>query len=82
MKKKKTSSRLTHFYKIDLELRQHDNTWKVYHSVEFEAEEFNDNFMRFVDKQLEGLYGIDRMVIYYDTEKNLKEMEKIYNREL
>ena len=67
---------MKHFYKIDLELRQIDNSWKVYHTVEFEWDDFNDNFKRFVDKQLEGLYGIDRMVIYYDTKKTLKGMER------
>ena len=64
------------WYKIDLELRQLDGTWMVYHSIEFEASEFNDNFERFIDKQLEGLYGIDRMVIYYNTKKTLEGMRR------
>ena len=67
---------LSHWYKIQIELLR-DGKWKVIHEVSLKSEEFNDNFERFVDKQLEGLFGIDRMVIYYDNEKNLKEMEEI-----
>lgn len=67
---------MNHWYKIQIEVKEGDN-WKVVHEVPFEWNDFNDDFRRFIDKQLEGLYGIDRMVIYYDTERNLQEMEKI-----
>ena len=68
---------MKHWYKIDLELKQLDGTWKVYHSFDLEWDDFNDDFKRTIDRMLEGLYGIDRMVIYYDTERNLKKMEEI-----
>ncbi len=70
------SEKLSHWYKIQIELKTGEE-WKVIHEVEFKWDDFNDNFKRFIDKQLEGLYGVDRMVIYYDTERNLKEMKKI-----
>ena len=76
-KNRGVSMKLNHWYKIHIELRQIDGSYKVIHEVSLRGEEFNDNFRRFVDKQLEGLYGIDRMVIYYDTDKNVKEMDEI-----
>lgn len=68
--------KLSHWYKIHIELLL-DGEWKVIHKITFKWEDFNDNFQRFICKQLEGLYGMDRMVIYYDNEKNLKEMREI-----
>jgi hypothetical protein len=67
---------MLHWYKIQIEVKDGDG-WRVIHEVPFESKEFNDDFERFIDKQLEGLYGIDRMVIYYDTAKMLKQMEAL-----
>lgn len=77
-----SSKDLNHWYKIQIESRL-GGKWHITHEIsDFKSSDFNDNFERFIDKQLEGLFGIDRMVIYYDTERNLKEMEEIKKEQI